>query len=80
MAMQLGHGGVPLIGVCTVLQVGSLVTISSKEDIASAECLCDSDGKVVMDSTDWRIIPAGKIDHAMRNIRRAALASDDCCL
>ena len=44
---------------CNVLQVGSLVTISSKEELASAESLCDTDGKIIMDSTDWRIIPAG---------------------
>ena len=49
-----------------LLQVGSLVTISSKEDIASAESLCDSDGRIVMDSTDWRIIPAGDFDHASK--------------
>lgn len=46
-------------GILRPVQVVSLVKVQSKADLAMAEAEATSPGVVVMDASDWQIIPAG---------------------
>lgn len=67
------------------LQVGRITHIRSKQDVKAAEAFAETDGAVVMDASDWQIIPAGlllcspaqasiRVHHAKleRSVRAAA--------
>lgn len=40
-------------------QVGRVVRIGSPDELREAEALADYDGIIVMDASDWTVIPAG---------------------
>ena len=41
------------------LQAVSIAKITSKQDLAQTEALAKGPGTVIMDASDWQIIPAG---------------------